>query len=360
MKKYRIMRGVLITLAIIIVIVMAIVSVFYFPLKGKDHLEIWSAGQPFDKSKITTVEKTRDDFKILVFSDPQLWHETGKNDACLKEMDELVKRTKPDLITVTGDVTSGHASRFAIDKFISRMESYKIPWGIVFGNHDDEFEANSKNWLADKYANAKYSLFQKGPSNLYGSGNYVINVVEKGEPVYSIFMFDNGKYIDYGDGKNDEIYMGYEQIAWYEWNVLGMQKAYGRTIPSMTFSHFPQPEFKELIDKYGVKQADGTVVIPKEYGGGYCREEPCVAPVKSGFYDKCKELGSTKYIFSGHDHANTAWINDGDITMAYGLKTGPSPTPWNDAIEMGGTLITITGNAFNPSVEFEHIVITRR
>lgn len=43
--------------------------------------------------------------------------------------------------------------------------------------------------------------------------------------------------------------------------------------------------------------------------------------------------------------------------MTYGLKTGPSPVPWNYAKETGGTLITITGENKNQSVDIEHIVI---
>ena len=32
--------------------------------------------------------------------------------------------------------------------------------------------------------------------------------------------------------------MGYEQIARYEWNILGINNATGYNVPSMTFSHF--------------------------------------------------------------------------------------------------------------------------
>lgn len=65
----------------------------------------------------------------------------------------------------------------------------------------------------------------------------------------------------------------------------------------MTFSHFAQPEFREAVEKYGVQDENGVYNIPKEYGFGYCQYLPGTAPVKSGFVDKCKELGSTKYIF---------------------------------------------------------------
>ena len=108
---------------------------------------------------------------------------------------------------------------------------------------------------------------------------------------------------------------------------------------------------------YGVKGEDGSYTIPEEYGFGYCSYLPGAAPVKSGFFDKCKELGSTKYLFCGHDHENNASITYEGITMTYGLKTGPSPVPWNFAKETGGTLITISGSGANQAVDIEHIVM---
>ena len=45
--------------------------------------------------------------------------------------------------------------------------------------------------------------------------------------------------------------------------------------------------------------------------------------------------------------------------MTYGLKTGPSPAPWNSAEETGGTIITIhTGSNQTASVDVQHIPIS--
>ncbi len=353
-KVFKIIRNIIL---ILLAIAIVIVAVLFFPLKGKEHIEIWSKSDKFDISKIETVEKTRDDFKILMLTDTQLWANLGKNKECYDEMDKLVEKTKPDMITLPGDVLSAEASRFSINNFIKHMDSYKIPWAPVFGNHDNEILSNFLNWQGDKYEASKYCLFEKGPSNLYGCGNYVVNIVENGIPVYSVYMFDNGRYLKYDKDTTKEIYMGYEQIAWYEWNVLGINESAGYTVPSMTFSHFAQPEFKEAIEKYGVKAKDGSYTIPEKYGFGYCQYLPGCAPVKSGFVDKCKELGSTKYIFCGHDHENTASVTDDGITYTYGLKTGPSPVPWNFAKETGGTLITITGQGQSQNVSIDNYVI---
>lgn len=127
----------------------------------------------------------------------------------------------------------------------------------------------------------------------------------------------------------------------------------------MTFSHFAQPKFREAIEALCEKDENGIYNVPQEYGFGYCQYLPGVAPVNSGFVEKCKELGSTKYIFCGHDHENNASITYDGITYTYGLKTGPSPKPWNFANETGGTLITISGSGENQAISIENTVITR-
>lgn len=356
-QKKKILKAIRICICILLALILIVAGVLFFPLTGEKHTQIWSAGDEFDISKIQTVAKEREDFKILMFTDTQLWANLGENKKCYEQMDALVEKAHPDLIVLPGDNLSALASRFSINNFIKHMDSYEIPWATVFGNHDSEIPTTSRNWQADKYMKSEYCLMEKGPSNLYGCGNYVINITENGEPVYSLFLFDNGKYIKYDNGDTKEVYMGYEQIAWYEWNVKGIEKSAGRLVPSMTFSHFAQPEFREAVEKYGVQDENGLYTIPKEYGFGYCQYLPGTAPVKSGFVDKCKELGSTKYIFCGHDHENNASITYEGITYTYGLKTGPSPVPWNYAEETGGTLITINGHSENQNVKIENIIV---
>ena len=78
-KKEKTIKGVKITVCVILVIALAIVGVLFFPLMGEKHTEIWSADRQFDISEIQTVEKDREDFKILMFTDTQLWANLGKN-----------------------------------------------------------------------------------------------------------------------------------------------------------------------------------------------------------------------------------------------------------------------------------------
>lgn len=349
--------------AAFLILILAAVFILCFPLFGKKHTEIWAASDEFDISSVKTVEKApNEEFKILQLTDLQLWAVISDNKEALDQVDSLIEKTSPDLIVLTGDNVSGITTNYLIRQVIDRLESHEIPWATVFGNHDAEGKA-TLNWQGDRFEEAEYCLFEKGPSNLYGVGNYVVNITENGKAVYSLFMMDNGRYCDYGgDTGKREIYMGYEQMAWYEWNVKGIAESEGHTVPSMVFTHFALPQTAEAIEELAVIEEieiDGEPVrrytVPEEYGFGSCAYIPGAAPVDSGFFDLCKELGSTKYFFFGHDHENDASITYEGMTMTYGLKTGPSPRPWNEAERYGGTLITIGNASDDYKVSIEHI-----
>ncbi|NMP38336.1 MAG: hypothetical protein GX051_09515 [Clostridiales bacterium] len=348
------------TASVILSATVVVATVLFFPLNGKEHIQIWSASDEFNISEIRTVEKTPGKpFKILVLADTQLWSSPSQNKQCFGEIEALVSRSQPDFIVMVGDNVSGVTARFDIDKLIKLMDSFKIPWAPVFGNHDNEIPMNSLNWQGDKYEEAEYCVFGKGPSNLYGCGNYAVNITENGKAIETLFLLDNGRYIKYDDGSTKEIYMGYEQMAWYKWNVEGIAKTQGKAVPSMVFTHFAPPEMREAVEKLSsLDEGSGVYTVKPEYGSGKCTYLPSSAPVDSGFFDLCKTLGSTKHMFFGHDHENTASLTFEGITMTYALKTGVSPKPWNFAEQTGGTLITLTTADGEVNTDIENIVIT--
>lgn len=335
---------ILISVLSVFIIIATLVMALFIPRTGSKRIDVWAMSDEFDISTVQSIEKPADrDFKLLVLADLQLWTNVSDNNKVFDLVDKLVAETQPDMIATVGDNVSGLATDRLVRQLIKKMESYKIPWAPVFGNHDYEIGGNATlAWQGDKFEDAEYCLFKRGPSNLYGEGNYVVNITENGKILQSLYFFDNGRYLDYGKG-DDEIYMGYEQIAWYEWNVKGMNATAGYTVPSMTFTHFAPPEFATAIETLCPKPAnDGDYyIVPEEYGFGYCKYIPGTAPKNSGFIDKAKELGSLKYVFTGHDHENNASIDFEGIRYTYVLKTGCSPRPWNDAYEYGGTMVTI-------------------
>ena len=336
-RKKKIIIGIL---AALLVVVIVIVMALFIPRMGEKRVDVWGVDSEFSIKSVQNVEAGSEQFEILLFTDLQLWSDLSDNNKTFELMDELVSRVQPDMIILPGDNVSGLTTDILLKQLIKRMESYKIPWACTYGNHDMEGNATI-SWQSDRYEEAEYCMFERGPSNLYGMGNYAINITRNGSIDKTLFFLDNGRYYEYESG-SDEIYMGYEQIAWFEWMAQGIAEANGGDrVPGIVFSHFAQPEMKEAIETLcTLDEETGRYYVPEEYGFGYCSYLPGVAPINSGFVDVAKANGVTHF-FCGHDHENNASITYEGITYTYGLKTGPSPKYWNDAEEYGGTVITL-------------------
>lgn len=322
-----------------VLVLLTMVLIVFCPRRGADETYIWAVSDDYSSGNAASLEKTAgEDFTILLYTDIQLWTLVSDNRRAFAIMDELVERTDPDLIVLPGDNVSGISTDILTLQLVSKMESYGVPWAPVFGNHDAEGNATLE-WQGDRFEEAEHCLFDRGPTDLYGVGNYFVNIFEDGTPIYSLCFMDNGRYIDYGD-RTAETYVDYAQIAWYKWNIEGLNAEFGTSVPSMSFSHFAFPEMREAVEKYGILSDDGRYVIPEDMGEGSCAYLPGAAPVNSGFFETAKASGLT-HAFFGHDHENDARITVDGVTLSYGLKTGPSPRPWNSAKEYGGTVITI-------------------
>ena len=122
---------------------------------------------------------------------------------------KLVEQEKPDLLTFTGDNFWLNNAKNATKRFVKNIDALGVPWAPVFGNHEPETEVD-KNWIMDEFLKAENCIFNygdnktrnkdlaKGPNNIDGVGNYVINVVNSDNKIiHTIFMMDshsnNGK-----------------------------------------------------------------------------------------------------------------------------------------------------------------------
>lgn len=354
-KRKKILVGIVCTVFILAVTA----GIVLLPRHGKTTADIWTPYDSYDAGWIETIEKRPgEDFKILQITDTQLYMLLGDNKAALEMVETLVTEQNPDLVVMTGDNVSALFTDTLVKKTIRCMDRLDVPWAPVFGNHDGEGRADLA-WQGEQYASAKNCLYRPGPSNVSGAGNYIVNVTENGNIVQSLIMMDSHNKVNYGTSSADA-YIEYDQIAWYRWAVeKASEKQFGeynpsdgKVIDSMTFFHIAIPEMKTAMAPY--LDADGRGSVPPELGFGCIEEGIASPPVNSGLFDAVKEMGSTKYMFFGHDHANSASIVYEGIRLTYGMKTGPSPKPWNDAVDYGGTMITVKDGSKDVTVE--HIV----
>ena len=357
-------------LAVVLPLVIAPVSLFngYRSRRvqyGTPSEEVFATTDTFSLSDGIQLQKDPNkDFVVLNLADIQLTDSdfsilTGVAAETFAYIEELVERTTPDLITISGDTGCGYeGSTRAIATFI---DSFDIPWAPVFGNHDHEIHDIDANYAAEIFMSYENCLFKKGPVNL-GVGNYMIHVMEGNTLLYTFFMMDTHDHATYRveeDGETVEVY-GYDhfwngknqQLDWYEWAVSGITKYAGKIVPSTVIAHIPVVQFEDAF-----LEAWNSVDVPdyssyEEYKNGnyhyntafgvFWDSGVAAAPVDNGFFDLMKQLGSTEHFVAGHDHTNNYSVMYEGIRLTYALKTG-SGCYWDERLN-GGTTLTLGAN----------------
>lgn len=288
------------------------------------------------------------DLKIMQLTDVHIgggWMSLKKDSMAINAVAAMVQAEKPDLVIVTGDVSypvffqAGTFNNLSSAKiFAALMEKLGVYWTVAFGNHDTEaYSFYSREQISDFYGDSdfKYCLFQKGPDDVDGFGNQVINVKNsKGIITQSLYIFDSHSYTDndyFGImWKYDNIHEN--QIEWYKDNVnmlnaqnnatlkeLGMEE--NSDIKSLAFFHIPLTEQRDAWYEYmenGFKDTENVKYVYGKAGEGkkiiYC------GMGQDDLFETMQELGSTKGIFCGHDHDNNFSIYYKGIRMTYGYS----------------------------------------
>ena len=120
------------------------------------------------------------DFVILNLTDPQLteanWglvegtpeHIVNIHRVFVRTVDELIERVKPDLITITGDLAYPH-DMLSYDKYAEYFDKFKIPWTVIWGNHDNQVDLDPIDEMIERLSKSKYFMFEAGPRLLKAS-----------------------------------------------------------------------------------------------------------------------------------------------------------------------------------------------
>lgn len=279
-----------------------------------------------------------------------------KDKKAIEAVCKMIEATNPDLIILSGDLVypvalmTGTNDNLTALKVLSRViEKYETPWTICFGNHDADGSAKySKSELCDFLESNELPncLFERGPSNLDGMGNHIINLYNSnGDFNSSIFLFDNGMY-------NGETQLsGYMEICqsqtdWYEEKIKTMSEKVGETINSYVFYHVPGKEYKNAWTEYKSGESENVKLV---YGYANEENEKISCPSELGtFWDKAKELGSTKAIFCGHDHLNDFSLEYYGIRLTYGKSIDYTAYAFqgisSKTEQRGGTVLTVNEN----------------
>lgn len=267
-------------------------------------------------------------FRILQVSDPQDLQYVRHT--MMRMLNKAYDTLSPDLIVLTGDNILGNhlddarlltplfvkdkkseanAMKIAIDKLVSPIESRKIPFAVIYGNHDDRNRL-TKDEQADFYraygCNVGLDGKEGGDCDTYNIPIYS----ENGEDIkFNIWMLDSARY----DKERDKCYefVKPEAIAWYKKTSAELKKQNGgKPVPSLMFQHIPMIETLELIEECK-SDDDGAVEGPdnkffklKPEVGGILGEYVSTVSEKNGQMDAIKECGDVKAVVFGHDHRN--------------------------------------------------------
>ncbi|MBR4727386.1 MAG: metallophosphoesterase [Clostridia bacterium] len=257
-----------------------------------------------------------------------------KDTMALNAVAAMVTAEKPDLVVVTGDVAypvpfqSGtFNNKLSAQLFAQTMEKLGVYWCLAFGNHDTEaYSFYTREMIAAMYEDHDaypHCLFQSGPADVDGVGNYVINVRNSaGKITQSLFMLDSHSYTD-----ND--YFGIlwrydcihkNQVAWYENQLDALAAENGGEMPkSLMFYHIPIKETQDAY--YEWRDNDYTDTENVEYIFGKAGEHDVVvysSEHNEGLFDAILAKGSTQGLFFGHDHLNNFSLKYKGIPMTYG------------------------------------------
>ncbi len=318
---------------------------------------------------ITLKKSIGKDFVILNLTDPQLvtqeWEDKGEGEKILVDtVDILVKRTKPDLITVSGDISAAEYPE-AYKYFADLIDKYNVPWTVTNGNHDNQGGNEAVQEYIKLFKTYKSFIFEDCDSTL-GNSNFTIAIDDDGKIVHGIIMMDtHDRVLAKDEFGKDTWYWGQLypcQLAWYENEVKTLQ-SFGCNNTSI-IAHIPIYAYRKAFgaafkhEKYDPKQVTYEQSLNGDcWNDGYKdsfgvnHEGICSYIADDGMMDLIEKLGSTKLFLCGHDHVNCSCIKYRGTKLMYSLKTGKG-CYWEKGMSGGTTLSIDSCGNITPKHEF--------
>ena len=296
-------------------------------------------------------EKNKD-FTILNLTDFQLNCDDWRCGSDIhRTLDELVKRVKPNLITLSGDITYCGDVK-AMECVANKLDSYNIPYAMVWGNHDQDGGLDKLDEVIEKaLASRPLFTYEQGPSEL-GRGNYVIAICEGDAVVSGLIMMDSHDKVPFiADDGSERLCWGrlsQKQLEWYKRQSLEL-KALGCKDTTI-ITHIPLSVYKNAFDEAFALEDSNKITVAESYESnawkegykdsfGVRYEEVTSYPVDEGVFDAILDTGMTKNIIVGHNHTSNFSIKYKGIRLTFSLKTGRG-SYYTEELN-GGTVIRI-------------------
>lgn len=249
-------------------------------------------------------------FKIVQFTDLHYIYGDKRADVVLLCLNEVLDAEKPDLVLLTGDLIYGRPAAKGLRTILDLVASRHIPFGVVFGNHDDE-QGLSRKELLD-IISAYPGNLTECQDGIHGVTNYVLPVysADGGKVSGVLYCMDSNSYSCLSDIPGYD-YIRFDQIAWYrEHSREYTAQNQGRPLPALAFFHIPLPEYRQAVTD------ENAVMV------GTRMEKVCAPEMNSGLFAAMREMGDVKGVFVGHDHDNDYAVYWNNVLLAYGRYSG--------------------------------------
>ena len=301
-----------------------------------------------------TIQKEKGkDFRVLNITDTHLvtvdWENPVVRDTFVATVDELVDKTQPDLITMSGDIAFAEWTE-AYKYFGDLMDKYNIPWTICWGNHDHQ-AGEEQLFVYEKQFLEYSNFFYEKDCRDIGVGSNVIAIDNGEKIVHGLVMIDcfmpAGPSIPEDDPEKGRKILSPELVEWYKKQIKTLADAGCNETTVIT--HVPLYEYKLAFEEAFCSEYNCNEVTyedsfdGKYWNDGYkdsfgvMHESVCYSDTPTGLFDAMRELGSTKNVIVGHDHLNNFSINYRGIRLTYGMASSSVGLK----NKVGGTLLTI-------------------
>ncbi len=268
-------------------------------------------------------------FKIVQFTDLHYKLHRQTSERALQCIRNVVRRERPDLIVVTGDVVYSRPSDSTLAVVTSCLSATGIPWVMVPGNHDGE------RGLTVQQING---LLLKSKNNIQpaagddGSLDFVLHIrstdgSRDAALLYCLDSHDDAQKTDVGG----YAWLTPDQVRWYIRESNNSIRQCGDTLPALAFFHIPLPEFAEAA------HTDNDVLI------GNRMEKVCCPRLNTGMFAAMRLQGDVMGVFCGHDHDNDYAVMHQGILLAYGRFSGGN-TEYNH-LKNGARVILLKENS---------------
>ena len=250
-------------------------------------------------------------FKIVQFTDTHIIYGDSRSDVAMERMNEVLDAEKPDFVIYTGDLIYGKPGKESLIQAIEPVVSRGIPFGVTWGNHDDE-QGLSRKELFDLIKDVPNNLTST-VEGITGVTNYVLPLKSRdGKDACVLYMFDSNAYSTL-EGIKGYGWIAHDQIGWYKEQSRKFTEANGgEPLPALAFFHIPFPEFAEAVT------TDGAFMI------GSRKEKVASPKVNTGLALAMREAKDVMVVSTGHDHVNDYLVEWNGIMLSYGRYTGGS------------------------------------